>query len=142
LKPAPTAIDTNPHSAVKPAVPPSVPHQPLEDIIHNPSHNNPSPSGIEYRLPFQNLCYLSTVRVVDFYPPHLEDFAVLQEHASLAYDKKRDPATSRTFTKWEWRFCLLVESNPPATAGQPKERVKLFVSNSEAEYLLNMTATE
>ncbi|KAL4912276.1 hypothetical protein BDW62DRAFT_26097 [Aspergillus aurantiobrunneus] len=125
---------------IKPRVPASVPSQPLEDIISNPSHNNPSPSGIEYRLPFQNLCYLTTVRVVDFYPPLLEDFAVLQEHASLAYNEQRDPATSRTISKWEWRFCLLVESISPATSRQPKERVKLFVSNSEAEHLLNMVA--
>ncbi|KAL5337769.1 hypothetical protein BJX70DRAFT_226916 [Aspergillus crustosus] len=138
------AINKRPtaNSNVKPAVPPSVPMQSLEDILNNPSHNNKSPSGIEYRLPFQNLCYLSTVRVIDFYPPYLEDFAVLQEHTSLAYNKKRDPATSRTFTKWEWRFCLLVESNSPAAAGQTKQRVKLFVSNSEAEYLLNMAATD
>ncbi|KAL4990857.1 hypothetical protein BDW68DRAFT_193850 [Aspergillus falconensis] len=128
---------------VEPRVPPSGVHaQSLEAIINNPSHNNPSPSGITYRLPFQNFCYLTTVRVVDFYPPLLEDFAVHQEQVSLAYNKKRDPVTSRTFKKWEWRFCLLVEGPSPATAGQPNERVKLFVSNSEAEHLLKLTAVE
>ncbi|KAL4787911.1 hypothetical protein BJX76DRAFT_368258 [Aspergillus varians] len=139
-----TTLSINKRTAVndhvKPRVPPNVSCQSLEDIINNPSHNNPSPGSITYRLPFQNLCYFSTVRVVDFYPPLLEDFAVHQEHASLAYDKKRDPTTSRTYSKWEWRFCLLVESITPATAHQPKERVKLFVSNPEAEHLLNMTA--
>lgn len=117
-----------------------MPSQTLEDIISNPSHINSSPDGIKYRLPFQNLCYLSTVRVVDFYPPLLEDFAVQKERISLTYDKRRDPATSRTDPPWEWRFCLLVESISPATGGQPKERVKLFVSNAEAEHLLQLEA--
>lgn len=119
-----------------------MPSQTLEDIINNPSHINPSPNGIKYRLPFQNLCYLSTVRVVDFYPPLLEDFTVQKERTSVAYDKKRDPATSRTNTQWEWRFCLLVEGISSATGQQPKERVKLFVSSSEAEHLLQFSASE
>lgn len=119
-----------------------MPSQTLEDIISNPSHINSSPSSIKYRLPFQNLCYLSTVRVVDFYPPLLEDFAVQKERISLTYDKRRDPATSRTDPQWEWRFCLLVESISPATGRQPKERVKLFVANAEAEHLLQLSANK
>ncbi|KAL2862755.1 telomere-binding alpha subunit central domain protein [Aspergillus lucknowensis] len=112
----------------------------LDTILDNPLHNHTSPDRIEYRLPFQNLCYLSTVRVVDYYPPDLKDFAVLQEHVSLGYNKKRDPDASRTFTKWEWRFCLLVEDVAAPAPGQPKPRTKLFVSNADAEYLLRMGA--
>ncbi|KAL4909280.1 hypothetical protein BDW74DRAFT_79615 [Aspergillus multicolor] len=128
---------------VEPRVPPSGVHAlSLEAIINNPSHNNSGPKGVTYRLPFQNLCYLTTVRVVDFYPPMLEDFAVQQEHTSHAYDRKHDPATLGTIKKWEWRFCLLVESPTPATAGQPKERLKLFVSDYEAQHLLQESATD
>ncbi|KAL4923946.1 telomere-binding alpha subunit central domain protein [Aspergillus undulatus] len=125
-------IDAHPN--IHPRVGPNMEYISLEEIIDNPSHNNRSPDGIEYRLPFQNLCYLSTVRVVDFYPPLLEDFAVLQKHTSLA--------SSHTYEKWEWRFCLLVESPSRAVPGQQKERVRLFVSHSEAEHLLKMSPTD
>ncbi|KAL2829247.1 hypothetical protein BDW59DRAFT_38385 [Aspergillus cavernicola] len=130
------AVSTN----IVPGVPTSMRHQTLEDIVNNDSHLNDSPEGIRYRLPFQNLCYLSTVRVVDFYPPLLEEFAVLQEHVSVGYDKKHDPDTSRTYQKWEWRFCLLVESAASSAPGQPKQRTKLWVSNSSSEYLLQCSA--
>jgi hypothetical protein len=129
---------TNGHSTVKAGVPPNVPSLSLEAILNNPTHNNTSPDGIKYYLPFQNLLYLSTVRVVDYYPPRLEDFAVLQEHASIGYNKRRDPEECRTTMRWEWQFCLLLESVPPPTAGQPKERLKLFVSNDAAIYLLKI----
>ncbi|KAL3495762.1 hypothetical protein BJX62DRAFT_222402 [Aspergillus germanicus] len=114
----------------------------LYDILNNKSHNHKSPEGLEYRLPFQNLIYLSTVRVVDHYPHRLEDFAVLQEQRSLAYDKKRDPASARTIKKWEWRFCLLVEDVSPPAPGQPKARTRLFVSDLDAQYLLNLSADD
>ncbi|KAL4968394.1 telomere-binding alpha subunit central domain protein [Aspergillus stella-maris] len=127
---------------VKIRAPATVLPQTLEEIIHNESHNNRSPHGIEYRLPFQNLCYLSTVRVVDFYPPSLQDFAVQQEHRSVAYNRNRDPDAEQSYKKWEWRFCLLVESSSPPPAGEPKERMKLFVCDSEAQHLLNMNAAD
>ncbi|RDW78614.1 telomere-binding alpha subunit central domain protein [Aspergillus mulundensis] len=142
-----TILDINKRMAVnenvKARVPLSGVHAlSLEAIINNPSHNNSAPRGITYRLPFQNLCYLTTVRVVDFYPPRLEDFAVQQEAVSIAYNRNRDPATSRTYKKWEWRFCLLVENAPRAPARKPNERIKLFVSDLEAEHLLGMSAVE
>ncbi|KAL4807659.1 hypothetical protein BDV18DRAFT_158871 [Aspergillus unguis] len=135
-----TSKRTSVNANVKSRVPAGVPSQSLEDIINNPSHNNPSPNGITYRLPFQNLCYHSTVRVVDFYPPLLEDFAVYQDRDSVAYDEKRDPAVSKTRFSWEWRFCLLVESTSSVTRGEQKERVKLFVSHHQAEHLLQISA--
>ncbi|KAL2838288.1 hypothetical protein BJY01DRAFT_237526 [Aspergillus pseudoustus] len=114
----------------------------LHNILDNPSHNNISPDGIEYRLPFQNLTYLTTVRAVDYYPHRLEDFAVLQEQRSLAYNRNRDPANARTFFTWEWRFCLLVEDITSSAPGQPRARAKLFVSNLAAQYLLRLDAED
>ncbi|KAL2819126.1 hypothetical protein BJX63DRAFT_418899 [Aspergillus granulosus] len=113
----------------------------LHDIINNPSHNNKSPDGIEYRLPFQNLTYLSTVRIVDYYPHCVEDFAVLQENRSLAYDRNRDPVEAQTCVRWEWRFCLLAEDISPPAPGQPKPRTRLFVSNQDGEHLFRANAT-
>jgi len=45
-------------------------------------------------------------------------------------------------TRWEWRFCLLLESASPPPPGQPKELMKLFVSGPDAEYLLKIDAVK
>lgn len=109
---------------------------PVEDILHNESHDNISPDGITYRLPFQNLSYRSSVRVVDFFPPSLEDFAVLEEPSN---DPR--PSNERPI-QWEWRFCLLVESASSPPAGQPREQMKLYLDNNSAQCLLNLDACE
>ena len=46
---------------------------------------------------------------------------------------------------WEWRFCLLVQDSGPGThynRDEPKERMKLFVAGSDAEFLLKLDATK
>ncbi|KAL4893457.1 hypothetical protein BDV59DRAFT_177454 [Aspergillus ambiguus] len=107
----------------------------IEDILNNKSHENTSPDGIHYRLPFQNLSYRSTVRVVDFFPPKLEDFAVpVVSHNHHRSDERR--------ITWEWRFCLLVESASPSPVGQPKQRMKLYMDDSSTQYLLNLDACD
>lgn len=131
---------------------PAIPCRPLADILANESHNNVLPGGIEYRLPFQNLRYRATVRVVDFFPPKLEDFAVpydpeyamLSESASDDEDEDGDTRITgrRRRRMWEWRFCLLVENGTPPPRGQPRERMKLFVSGHDAEYLLKLDAVK
>ncbi|KAF9892532.1 hypothetical protein FE257_001641 [Aspergillus nanangensis] len=115
---------------------PSIDCLTIEDIMNNNSHNNESPDKIEYRLPFQNLCYRSTVRVVDFFPPNLEDFAVPESDECLTSGNKDN------VVRWEWRFCLLIESASPPPAGQPKEQMKLYVAGPEAVYLLRLDASE
>ncbi|PLB51128.1 hypothetical protein P170DRAFT_382369 [Aspergillus steynii IBT 23096] len=117
--------------------------RPIEDIIANESHNNVSPDGIEYRFPFQNLCYRSIVRVVDFFPHTLEDFAVpeRQDDRSLS-SYEREDATGEPFNRWEWRFCLLVESSYAPAPGQTKEQMKLFVYDAEAVHLLGIDACD
>ncbi|PIG79795.1 telomere-binding alpha subunit central domain protein [Aspergillus arachidicola] len=115
----------------------------IEDIVTSEFHEFESHDGVEYRLPFQNLCYKTTVRVVDFFPPNIKDFAVPQQ-------PKENHSGSRTYqdaeyddiTRWEWRFCLLIEDALPPPPGQPKEQIKLFVSDANAEFLLKMSATD
>ena len=125
-----------------------VPYQSLESIVNNESHNIVSPDGVAYRLPFQNLCYRASIRVIDFFPRNIEDFAVPvdPDYVDLADDSDKDydsdvPEDQRRVA-WEWRFCLLVESREQPPQGQKKERVKLFVSGHDAEYLLKLTAAE
>jgi protection of telomeres protein 1 len=108
-----------------------------------------------YRLPFQNLCYRATVRVVDFFPPKLEDFSVSYDRQypdsessnEENHDSDRDMPTRTQFSKnchqaWEWRFCLLVEDSSPTSCAQPKERLKLFVSGADAVHLLKLDAVK
>lgn len=102
------------------------------------------PGGIEYRLPFQNVKYRTIVRVVDFFPPDIADFAVAYNPDYPASDSEGDDdddvSPSRR-VRWEWRFCLLVEDAKIAP-GQSRNRIKLFVSGAEAEFLLKLDAVE
>ncbi|KAL2373083.1 telomere-binding alpha subunit central domain-containing protein [Blastomyces gilchristii SLH14081] len=130
---------------------PSVPCRSISDILFNESHTNISPDGIKYRLPFQNLRYKASVRIVDFFPPKLEDFSVQYdvERAMLSdtegsvsgTDDDNNETGSRK--RWEWRFCLLVEDAGPGThynRSGPRERMKLYVGNNDAVFLLRLDA--
>lgn len=121
---------------------PEVPIRSIEYILSGETHVNNLPGGITYNLPFQNIYYRLLARVVDFFPPKLEDFAVQVPIKSIAdYGKHDNGMTQRT--EWQWRFCLLVEGTEPvASKQQLREQMKVFVSGAEGEYLLNLTATE
>ncbi|KAN0069345.1 hypothetical protein V8E54_012360 [Elaphomyces granulatus] len=136
---------------------PGIPPRSLLDILTNESHDNVSPDGIAYKLPFQNIYYKATVCVIDFFPPNLVDFAVAcnPEYAMLSDSDSddneedsdsSDPVLSRSRSRrrriWEWRFCLLVEDAKPAPPSQPKERLKLFVSGNDAVHLLKLDAVD
>lgn len=92
------------------------------------------------------------MRVIDFFPPNLEDFTVAVPSESILdgvddnHYQANGTRKSHNHTVWEWRFCLLVEGGeftPPTTKPQPqKERMKLFVTGAEAEHLLRMDAEE
>ncbi|KAJ5770351.1 uncharacterized protein N7511_002402 [Penicillium nucicola] len=108
----------------------------VEKILLAKSHTNHAPGNIVYQLPFQNVNYISELRVVDFFPPNLEDFAIQTEQAALSEN-------TETLIGWEWRFCLLVEGvGPQPSKQQPRERMKLFVSCHDGDCLLDMEATD
>jgi protection of telomeres protein 1 len=93
--------------------------------------------------------YRTIVRVVDFFPPNIADFAVPYKPRrnsasppSSSEDEDEDDITPETRgIKWEWRFCLLVEDDKVAP-GQARDRIKLFVSGAEAEFLLKLDAVK
>ncbi|KAJ5178348.1 uncharacterized protein N7500_001047 [Penicillium coprophilum] len=114
--PAASRIRLNPH----------VPNVPLEKILLAETHLNNAPGGAVYRLPFQNVTYHSQVRVVDFFPPRVEDFAV-QTNTESQFG-------------WEWRFCLLVEGVEPKPSKQPREVMKLYVCGQDGDFLLDDNA--
>jgi hypothetical protein len=129
------------------------PFRSIQDILDKETHKNSAPGGIEYDLPFQNLCYRASVRVVDFFPPNLEDFAV-EYNADTAMlsdgddniensDSNDDAIPGRRL--WEWRFCLLVEDGGPGmhyNRDQKRARMELYVAQHDAEFLLRMDAEE
>ncbi|KAK3328001.1 hypothetical protein B0T19DRAFT_180019 [Cercophora scortea] len=108
-------------------------------------------------LPFTCSKYLTRVRVVDFYPPALEDFAssressafdVLSDHSGDEDDSDSNSAPSdeeddrrRGVQRiWEWRFALQLEDAAPAKHSQPK-RLWVLVDNAEAQCLTGLDAT-
>ncbi|KAH1298488.1 hypothetical protein KXV29_008547 [Aspergillus fumigatus] len=124
---------------------PSIKCTSLADILDGEFHENISPNQIEYRIPFQNVCYRATVRVVDFFPPKLEDFAVPEEsdhkpRLDAEVDEIHNFHRADRSIRWQWRFCLLVENVPPHPHGKSSQRMKLFVSGADAEYLLKLDA--
>ncbi|KAG6291740.1 hypothetical protein E4U09_003808 [Claviceps aff. purpurea] len=114
-------------------------------------------------LPFINANYRTFVRVIDFMPTKLEDFArpkkVPSEYAALSDHEESDSDsdsdsdvasgsdiesddTPIDIKQWEWRFYLrLQEANTPGDAN-PKKSLWAVVDNLSAQMLLNIDATD
>lgn len=103
-----------------------------------------TPGGVTYQLPFQNFCYRPVVRVVDFFPPKLEDFAVQVPNQSIRHRGTGfNNGNEESHMIWEWRFCLLVEGTEPlASKNEPRAQMKLYVYGADGEFLLNDNATK
>ncbi|KAG5951541.1 hypothetical protein E4U53_002856 [Claviceps sorghi] len=109
-------------------------------------------------LPFVNANYRTFVRVVDFMPAQLEDFArpkrvsveyaALSDHGESDSDSDSDAASAsddtRTIIKqWEWRFYLrLQEANAPEDDKCSKKSLWAVVDNQSAQMLLNLDASD
>jgi protection-of-telomeres protein 1 len=74
--------------------------------------------------------------VVDFSPNKLEDFA--RSLADPNYNDIDGEPTVHQRDVWEWAFWLLLEE-PRAPPGKPLERMKVLVSGTDAEFLLNLS---
>ncbi|GBF64456.1 protection of telomeres protein [Trichophyton mentagrophytes] len=126
---------------------PAIPCRLIRDILDPDTHSFKGCDGVEFQLPFQNVRYRSSVRVVDYFPHNLEDFSVLYNRdRALLSDDVGDVSDSDPGGRmlWEWRFCLLVEDGGPNVPylppGQTRERMPLFVWGSDAVFLLQMDA--
>lgn len=111
----------------------------VDTILSAETHINHLSGGITYKLPFQNVCYRPLIRVVDFYPPDLEDFAVQIPMPGYGND---DDDLGPQYTTWEWRFCLLAEGTDPTDSKQPRELMKIFVHGGEGVHLLGLDPDE
>lgn len=135
----------------------------IQAILDGPTREITTPAGVTYRLPFQNICCRASVRVVDFFPSKLVDFAVPCKESeydvlsdcggsddgsqSDLEENKRDWDRGHGWggqeTRWEWRFCLLLEdstaSKKTSTAGE-NTRLQVLVAEEDAVMLLRMDA--
>lgn len=111
--------------------------------------------GKERFSPFDILKYKANVRVVDYFPPKIEDFAVgrLPSDYDILPDYSEgddtDPEEAlRVFRSgkgaperiWEWRFALQVVDVNDRSA--EKKRIWLMVENQDAQFLLDEDATK
>ncbi|SPQ22028.1 e42c71ff-b66e-4a2f-9b96-fda8cc3d8f9f [Thermothielavioides terrestris] len=113
-------------------------------------------------LPFTCAKYTARVRVVDFFPPALQDFAcsrvptefdVLSDNeddSDCPSSSSEDEAAAGANRIWEWRFALQLEDpEPPPTStrkngGKTGQRPRLWVmvDNIEAQCLTGLDATD
>ncbi|KAK8111233.1 uncharacterized protein PG998_007690 [Apiospora kogelbergensis] len=106
-------------------------------------------------LPFTNIKFRANVRVVDFRPRRLEDFAAgrkMSEYDCLEdYDggsASGSDGQSETLDSfagpktWEWRFALELEDASPKAKGEKPERIWALVDNIEAQQLVNLDAVD
>ena len=127
----------------------------VSDIISLDRYTNKTPADSTYTLPFQNIKSRSTVRIIDFFPSNLADFAVPLPKAS-EYDilsdtgsngsegnsseaNSEDDSGAENERQWEWRFALVLEdATGPTNVG--KATMTAYVAGQDAECLLKLDA--
>ncbi|EXJ94558.1 hypothetical protein A1O1_02954 [Capronia coronata CBS 617.96] len=131
----------------------NVPCKTVIDILDDDNLVRTTAQGTTFKLPFQNCRYRANVRVVDFFPDDIADFAAPREYSEYDYlsdgDNGRDSDIDLNQgggndVSWEWRFFLLVEDARQQQAsrdGRPA-RMELLVANTDGDYLLNMEACD
>ena len=129
----------------------SIPLTTIATILDSAQLERRTPAGNPFNLPFQNCKYKSKVRVMDFFPDNLEDFATpyrTSEYEALSdYESENDSAASLASSqnapdhvRWEWHFCLMVQD-----ADTPQSNTStmiLQVAGQDGDYLLNMEACD
>ncbi|OTA04786.1 hypothetical protein A9Z42_0053800 [Trichoderma parareesei] len=111
---------------------------------------------VKLQLPFVNMNYRAHVRVVNFMPPDLEDFA--RPRRTTEYDMLSDneepdqdvsdsggesTADGTTTRVWEWRFFLELEDASPSMGNQGKRKtIWVAVNNFSAQFLVNLDASD
>lgn len=129
-----------------------VPIKSIIDILDPDILERQTPKGNPYRLSFQNCKYKSHVRVVDYFPDKVEDFAaprrvseydILPDNDGEGEEDSEIDLTGENADRvqWEWRFFLLVEDArlPPNTGGRPTQ-MELLVADTDGDFLLKTDA--
>lgn len=110
----------------------------VRDILDssNLQHVNDAPGGVPYVLPFMNARYRAKVRVVDYEPKALDDFAV-QPEPELG-SSPDTIAWQYASPKYEWSFSLLLEDATKKTSlgSEEHDRVWVHLQHEQAQFLL------
>ncbi|KAF7550920.1 hypothetical protein G7046_g7869 [Stylonectria norvegica] len=122
----------------------------LQPIFHTTTIDG---QAITLQLPFANTNFRANVRVVDFMPRDIKDFAFPKkqseydalsdndESESSGSESEQDVMTDFTTKRdWEWRFFLELE-DAVVPENQEKKRVWVVVDNSAAQCLVNLDAS-
>lgn len=106
---------------------PETPQSTISEILNNPhAQARTSTKYNSFKLPFVNCRHRSRVRIVDFYPPELEDFTHSLDDPNWAARSKGQ--------QWDWGFVLLLQdANVPLDT--VPEQLRLIVNNDAAQYL-------
>ncbi|KAG5748272.1 hypothetical protein H9Q69_010179 [Fusarium xylarioides] len=136
------------------------PASPIAEITKLVQHETTIDDGlVKLPLPFVNLNFRANVRVVDFSPSNLADFAYPKkesEYEDLSDDGEESLSNSETeaedeqpiqrtlddFSKvrnWEWRFFLELE-DAAVVEKHKKQRVWVAVDNQSAQLLTGLDA--
>ncbi|WPH01983.1 Hypothetical protein R9X50_00483700 [Acrodontium crateriforme] len=119
--------DTNPHIRCAHQ---EIPIETLPKILDawNTRHTTKTPTGETYIIPFINAKYRASVRVIDYEPKNIQDFAYLSAPEDQSQSEfSNELSWSNASRKWEWFFSLLLE-------GQ-KEKVWVHVDHENAQHL-------
>ncbi len=123
------------------------------DILDPDILSRTTAKGNKFQLPFQNCTYKSKVRVVDFFPDNIADFAAprrISQYDELSENESSDDESDIDLTQeggsnaeviWEWRFFLLVEDARPQPGSHDRPRqMELLVADRDGDGLFNMEA--
>lgn len=109
------------------------------------------------KLPFVNLKYRAEVRVVDFFPCKLEDFAVrrkISEYDALSGNEDDGESSDGSSVSgsyggggggtyvWEWRFTLVLEDAVAESKGGAPVRMEVLVDKLEGQCLTGLDPEE
>lgn len=102
-------------------------------------------------LPFQNIKSRATVRVVEYFPPDIADFAVpcprsseYEDLSEYGASDSSDPGCISQVDKnhrWEWRFALVLE-DAKSSKHEERAKIKVYVADEDAVFLLQLDAEE
>lgn len=133
----------------------------LQPVYYTTSIGN---QEVKLEMPFTCAKYRSNVRVVDFHPVSLKDFAVgripteydfISDHEDSDSDSTSSRSSFQSQTQahsrhvnvskrrmWEWRFALKLQEVSPTIKNKAPAQTWVIVNNSDAQLLLDLDATD
>jgi len=131
-----------------------VAYKTIADILDPTILQRTTMNGNTFSVPFQNCKYKSKVRVVDFFPDSVEDFAVPRDEPESGDDEDQsdrdgsDSDCDAGSKRWTWRFFLLIEdaqqaprtNNDDDDAETQPSQMQLLVADTDGEFLLDQIA--